>query len=64
MKRKASFLGIPCFYDNETGSLDARYGKINDWILSAAIEVWWFLGTIFESCAGYFPIEIHEEKES
>ena len=58
MKQKARFLGVPCYYDSETGSLDARYGRVNDWILSVMIEIWWTLGTIFESCAGYFPIDI------
>ena len=61
MRRKARFLGVPCFYDDESGSLDARYGKINDILLTAFIELWWTLGTIFESCAGYFPIDIIKE---
>lgn len=61
MKYKASFLGVPCYFEPETGDLTTRYGKINDLILSAVIEIWWTLGTIFESCAGYFPIEIHKK---
>ena len=56
----ACFLGIPCYYDSSTGELSKRYGWINDKLLDVAIETWWFLGTIFESGAGYFPIEIKE----
>ena len=56
---KASFLGVPCLYDEDTSELSPRYGKINDLLLSMAIEAWCFLGMFFSSCAEYFPIKIY-----
>jgi hypothetical protein len=61
VKYKASFLGVPCLYDPETGDLDARYGKINDLILSVMIEIWWFLGTVDDHCSGHFPIKLYRK---
>ena len=61
MKQKASFLCVPCYFDSDTSELSPRYGKVNDILLSAMIEIWWTLGTLLESCAGYFPIKILEK---
>jgi hypothetical protein len=62
MKQKANFWGIPCFYDETTHEIEPRYGKVNGCLLSVAINIWLFLGTVFESCSGYFPIEIYKEE--
>lgn len=65
MKLKASFMNIPCYFDEDANEITARYGWWwNDILLSIVLLFWTEFGWIFnpDNEAG-FPIIIYEDNK-
>jgi hypothetical protein len=64
VRKKATFLKVPCYFDETTLEMTPRYGWINDKLLDLAGWFWSEFGWLIEPEAEGFPIVIYEEKEN
>jgi hypothetical protein len=60
MKYKASFLGVPCWFDEEYNTIIERYGKINAMLLDKAVDLFCWIFKYSPNTS--FPIKIYRNK--
>lgn len=66
MTYKASFLNVPCWFDDSNNQLEPRYGWWNGILLDLVIWLWlefgWLIAILFSVEEEGFPIILYEEK--